>query len=127
MRVRRAVVALLELFDEQPDLARLLLLDSPDRDAWASRRRAELIGEIAASVWDGAPEPAIESAFDAASVVGAGISMIQRRLRSRSDAPLVELVNPLMAMLVLPRCGRAGSARELAEAGVSICGLRPAA
>jgi hypothetical protein len=50
----------------------------------------------------------------AAGVVGAAFSMIHARLVQRgSESPLIELVNPVMAMVVLPYRGRDASLREL--------------
>jgi hypothetical protein len=48
-------------------------------------------------------------------VVGAAFSVVHARLVERHAEPLVGLLNPLMAMIVLPYRGRAAAARELAR------------
>lgn len=144
-RVRQALTALLGLLDDEPALARLLFLDSTNGSARVAKRRAELVGEMVAALESGVAQQhgaaqqsdasrphraaaRAESVFDVAGMVGAAVSILERRVHSEPDAPLLELVNPLMAMLVFPHHGHRASADELAEPdGVSIYGLRFAA
>jgi AcrR family transcriptional regulator len=51
----------------------------------------------------------------AEGVVGAVLSVIHARMLTAPDKSLVELLNPLMGMIVLPYLGPAAAARELAR------------
>jgi hypothetical protein len=51
----------------------------------------------------------------AEGVVGGVLSLIHARMVESDDAPLIELLGPLMSMLVLPYLGSAAARRELAQ------------
>jgi hypothetical protein len=53
--------------------------------------------------------------LSAEGVVGAAFGVIHTRLLERRPEPLTELLNPLMATIVLPYRGRGAAARELAR------------
>jgi hypothetical protein len=64
------------------------------------------------------------SPLTAEGMIGAAFSLIHARLcEPRSAGSLVDLLNPLMAMIVLPYCGRAAAARELGR--LTVAGNRP--
>ena len=55
------------------------------------------------------------SALTAECVIGAVFSVVYARLQERDDRSLLELLNPLMAMIVLPYLGPAAAEQELAR------------
>jgi hypothetical protein len=62
--------------------------------------------------------------------VGAAESLIRARLRERRQAPLADLVGPLMAMILLPYRGAVAARRELSrpvpETALAMAAPRPA-
>jgi AcrR family transcriptional regulator len=117
--IRAGLLALLELFDEQPELANLCVLQVMAAPRAALARRSELLGDLAAVVDEGRgeahPGQAL-TALTAEGVIGGVLAIIQERLLQRQPQPLAELLNPLMAMIVLPYMGSAASAREAERA-----------
>jgi DNA-binding MarR family transcriptional regulator len=55
------------------------------------------------------------SALTAEGVIGAVFSVVHARLLERDERPLLELLNPLMAIIVLPYLGAAAAKQELAR------------
>jgi len=111
-RVRAGLVALLRLFDEQPHLARLLIVEWLAAGPRALHRREEVIGEIAGALDEG--RTGRHNIIAAEGVVGAVASVLHGRLvRSPPEGALIELVNPLMSIIVLPFLGAAVARREL--------------
>jgi len=114
VRLRVGLTALLELFDAEPALARMCVVETlkgaPQVLAWrraALERLVEAIDEGRAE-GKGAPPP-----LTAEGVVGGLVSVIHTRLLEPDAEPLVALVNPLMSMIVHPYLGPAAAAREL--------------
>jgi hypothetical protein len=115
-RVRAALAALLQFMDEQPDTARLLIVESLAAGERTLARRQE-VNERLVVVVDGvraegataehAPHLAAEGA------VGAVLSVLHSRLLERRSDSFVGLLNPLMSMLVAPFLGAAAARREL--------------
>lgn len=115
-RVRAGLVALLEFLDAEPALGRLLLVQAPGAGVEALKRRQELIGRLAAAVEEGrfdSKSGAPASPLAGEGVVGAVFSILHGRMIHDGPRPLVELVNPLMSMIVLPYLGPAAARREL--------------
>jgi AcrR family transcriptional regulator/DNA-binding MarR family transcriptional regulator len=116
-KLRTALTALLGLFEEEPALARLLVVDSLGAGvATLERRRAWLDRIVTAVELDGfqvttASSPPMR--VIAEGVVGAVISVIHARLSSGNDESLMDLVNPLMSMIVLPYLGDGAARKEL--------------
>ena len=86
---------------------------------WRLERRAGVIGVLVEVVHEGRGEVEAEGVrrprrLAAEGVVGAVLSVIHGRLLARDPEPLVKLLNPLMAMVVLPYLGPAAADRELA-------------
>ncbi len=117
-RLRAAVLALLVLLDESPDLARLCVLrlhtDEPEMRA----RRSQLLRALAAGLEQGRSELADSRqppplAGEAAA--GAGLSLLYTALTDRRTALAHELLGPLMAILLLPYRGPALARRELSR------------
>jgi AcrR family transcriptional regulator len=115
-RVRGSLVALLGFLDAEPFLGRLLVVESLGAGARARERRQRVLTGVVAALDEGRGEA--RSGFEipkftAEGVVGAVVSVVYGRLLARDRGRLVELVNPLMSMIVLPYLGPAAARREL--------------
>jgi DNA-binding MarR family transcriptional regulator len=62
----------------------------------------------------------------AEGVVGGVFAVIHTRLLDDADAPLTDLLGPLMSMIVLPYLGARAAARELARPAVEVARGREA-
>ena len=125
-RVRAGLAALLEFFADEPLAGRVIVVDALKAGPAVLQRRAELVAELIAVVEGGRAQ--VRGGREVApltgeGVVGAVLAVVHARLsgqgggaRSGRDArALTELVNPLMAMIVLPYLGAAAAERELAR------------
>jgi AcrR family transcriptional regulator len=112
-RVRAAVLALLELLDEERELARLCVEHTFASSAMLMRR-GEVLDELSLIIDEGrsasraARNP---SSHAAKGVLGGALGLIYSELIARDPRPMVELLNPLMFWIVLPYLG-ASAARE---------------
>jgi AcrR family transcriptional regulator len=119
-RIRAGLVALLQLFDEQPHMARLLVVEWLAAGARALERRQLLLAQLASAVDAGrgarSDTGAAVPELTAEGVVGAVASLLHARLLSRqADARLIGFTNPLMAVIVLPYLGPAAARKELEQ------------
>ena len=141
-RVRAGLAALLQFFAEEPLAGRVLVVDALKAGPAVLERRAGVVAELIAVVEGGRAPVARASAagrraqarggreiapLTAEGVVGAVLAVVHARLSAqdggaRSGASgeaasegrsLVELLNPLMAMIVRPYLGAAAAEREL--------------
>jgi AcrR family transcriptional regulator len=126
-RVRAGLVALLAFLDEEPAVSSLLVIDALRAGPRALRRRAEVLRRAGAAL------DAVGSRSGAAGelseltgegVVGAVFSVIHTRLLAERPGSLLELVNPLMGMIVLPYRGAAAARREVARRAPRAEGVR---
>jgi AcrR family transcriptional regulator/DNA-binding MarR family transcriptional regulator len=121
VRIRRALHALLCLFEDEPTRGRLLVVEAPSAGQHALKRRAQVLGELSDAVEEGRAETgrsAALTALTAEGLVGSALAVVHARLvgDGASGAPgLVELTNPLMSMIVLPYHGAAAARKELEE------------
>jgi AcrR family transcriptional regulator len=118
-RLRAGLSALLALFDDEPVLASFLVVHALAAGSRVLERRSRLIVELSAMVDAGRAEAKAGrelGPFSAEGVVGAVLSVVHARLLERHRRPLLELLNPLMGMIVLPYLGQQAMARELARA-----------
>jgi AcrR family transcriptional regulator len=112
-RVRAAVLALLELLDEERELARLCVGHAVASPAMLMRR-GQVLDELIPIIDQGRsasrasrnPPP-----LAAQVVLGGALGLMYARLSARDPCSLVELLNPLMSLIVLPYLG-ASAARE---------------
>ncbi len=133
-QVRAGLSALLELFDDEPALGSLLVVDALGAGLPVLRRRAQALGALTRIVDKGSRRsgaqakggrvspPPLPSPLVAEGAVGAVFSMIHARMSQQrpGDRPrrrLSGLLNELMAMIVLPYLGRAVAQRELRHSG----------
>ena len=121
-QIRAGLVALLEFFDEQPEMARLLIVEWLAAGPEGLERRRQVLERIASVVDEGrtltgAGREAKKSdgppPLTAEGVVGAVLSILHGRLVRSTSERLLELTNPLMSMIVLPYLGAAAARREL--------------
>jgi AcrR family transcriptional regulator len=114
-RIRAALTVLLELLDDDPDVGRLLIVESLAAGPRALAYRERALGPVIAAVdegrgearrGDGAPP------LTAASVVGGVLAVLHSHLLAERPR-VAELVSPLMSMIVLPYLGQAAAQREL--------------
>lgn len=117
-RVRNSVLALLTLFDEAPDLARLCMLRLHTDEPALCARRKHVLETLAGALEEGRFELADSRqpppmAGEAAA--GAGLSLLCTALMDRRPALREELLGPLMAVLLLPYRGPALARRELSR------------
>jgi AcrR family transcriptional regulator len=115
--IKAALASFLGFLDEQPALGAVCVLYAMSGGPEVLRRRAEVLGQLAAVVDRGRmhvpasrqqPPPII-----AEGVVGAVIAVVQNHLLLVESPPMMELFGPLVSMIVLPYLGPAVARREL--------------
>jgi AcrR family transcriptional regulator len=112
--VRAGLLALLELFDEEPGLARLCVVDTLAALPTALARRGELLKQLARVIDRGRDCSSREPPpLAAEGVVGGALGVIDAWLRQPDPRPLVDLLNPLMGFIVLPYLGGGAALTEL--------------
>jgi len=120
--VRAGLAQLLCLMDEDPELARLCLVEALGAGERVLHYRAQLLEELAAVIDRGrsgtsaAREP---TEITAEGVVGAVFAVLHIRLLEDGDRALEDLLGSLMSMIVLPYLGSRAAARELSRATVA--------
>jgi AcrR family transcriptional regulator len=115
-RVRGALGASLRLFDQEPQLARVCVVESLGGGPRVLEYRAEVVKSLSAAVEEGRVEPDAGSEYTsliAESVVGAVLGVIYARILAGRQEPLAALESDLMSIIVLPYLGPSAAAREL--------------
>ncbi|HEY8304919.1 MAG TPA: hypothetical protein VIG42_10085 [Solirubrobacteraceae bacterium] len=114
--VRAGLTALLEFFDEEPALARYLVVHSAQASDAVLERCREVIERIARLLDDErAPARGYPPPLTARAVVNGVLGVLSERLSESNPGPLVELAAPLMSFTVLPFLGVSAARRELAR------------
>ncbi len=115
-RVRAGLLALLEFLDEEPALARFLVVGSAQAGPVVLERRCEMQDALARVLDDErAPARGYPPPLTAEAVVSGVLGVLDGRLRKRDPGVLVELCNPLMSFIVLPFLGARAARRELSR------------
>ncbi len=116
-QVRAGLTALLGFLDEQPGLGSLLVVDALKAGPRVQERRAEILARLAGAIHregsravTGRELPPLTGE----GVVGAVLGVIHTRMQAMQPDRMGELLNPLMAMIVLPYLGPAAAEKELA-------------
>jgi DNA-binding MarR family transcriptional regulator len=126
--IRAGLLALLEFFDEQPALARLLVVDSLEAGPVLRARRSEVLAQLARLLDDErAPARRYPPALTAEAVVSGVLGVLDERLAQPPPGGLVELSNQLMSFIVLPFLGAGAARRELSRPAVAAHVQRKAA
>ena len=114
-RVRAAVAEALELFDEEPHTARLLLVETLGSGPEALQLRQSVLTNVIAALdqarnraKDPGPTP-----LTAEGALGGALAVLHARLLDPEHPPLAALAAQLTSMLVLPYLGAAAARREL--------------
>lgn len=118
-QLRAGLKALLELFDEDPGLAGLCVVDALAAGEAALTQRARIVLRLVAVVDRGRREasPGLNpSRLAAEGVVGGVLGVLHGRLAARDSRPLSSLQSQLMAMIVLPYLGPVAAAEEASRA-----------
>jgi AcrR family transcriptional regulator len=129
-RIRAALGALLAFLDREPPLCKLVFVEALGAGPRVLARRAQVLDDLGSAVDGGragVKADRVLPPLTAEGIVGAAFSVIHARLLDQDSGSLVELLNALMATIVLPYRGHAAAAREL-QFPVSQAGprLRPA-
>lgn len=115
-RLRRSLTELLCLFDEEPVLAQLLIVESLSAGRDVLQERARVLNMLASALDEGRaearPGPA-PTLLAAEGALGGVLGVLHARLSQRVPGGLVELTGELMSILVLPHLGIAAARREL--------------
>lgn len=121
-RIRSALTALLRFFDERPAVGRLVVVESLGVGPHILERRRDVLAQVIAAVDQGRdvgrPAPGLPS-LTAEGAVGAVFAVLYSRLVEGDASHLIELVNPLMGMIVLPYLGSSAARRELERSAPS--------
>jgi AcrR family transcriptional regulator len=114
-QVRAGLGALLGFLDEQPGLGTLLVVDALKAGPRVQARRAEVLHGLAEAIQRGSRTGSARELppLTGEGVVGAVLGVVHTRLLAERPGRMVELLNPLMAMIVLPCHGPAAAQKEL--------------
>ncbi len=127
--VRLALARLLAFIDEEPELARLWVVETLAAGGQALERRARVLEELARvvdrgrSVTNATREP---PKLTAEGVVGGIVAVLQTRLLEERAEPFTDLHGSMMSMIVLPYLGASAANRELSRPPLEIPRDRPA-
>jgi AcrR family transcriptional regulator len=114
-RIRSGLLALLEFLDEEPETGRLCVVETLAAGPRALQQRADILEAVKHAIdaarqeTKGSREP---PPMTAEGVIGAISSVLHARLAQPTKGSFTELLNPLMAMIVLPYLGTAAATRE---------------
>jgi AcrR family transcriptional regulator len=116
--VRAGLMALLTFIDEEPELARLCVVDALGGGPRVLEERARVLAQVRKVIdlgrdaSSGGREP---PSVTAEGVIGAVFAVIHTRLLERSSKPYIGLLGSLMSMIVLPYLGTRAASRELSR------------
>lgn len=115
-RIRASLVALLEFLEEESAMGSVLVLDSFAAAPGIRERRVRLLALLTPALDAGrvaGEEEQEPPALIAEWVAGAVLFVLHSRMSESREEPLIQLVNPLMSMIVLPYLGQDASRAEL--------------
>jgi AcrR family transcriptional regulator len=113
-RIRAGLVELLCLFDEEPCVGHLLVVQTLGAGQPALVRRQQTMSGLVGAIDEGRAEAKSEvPELTAEGLVGAVFAVVHARMLDEQRQPLVGLTNELMSMIVLPYKGAAAARREL--------------
>jgi AcrR family transcriptional regulator len=114
-RLAAALEAALRFLDAEPDNAYLCVVGALGAGDQALERRARVVRSLVVAVHEGGRDvsPPRPDRLVAEGIVGAVLAIVHTRLLGDKPRALLGLLNPLMAMIVLPYLGAGAAAREL--------------
>ncbi len=127
-RIRVSLIELLSFLDDDRGTGRLVVVETLGAGRRALEHRGLVLAQVITAVDEGRLEAkggAEPPSLTSEGVVGAVLSVIHGRMLEGQRKPLIELVNPLMSMIVLPYLGPSAARREL-ERAVPETAARPA-
>jgi DNA-binding MarR family transcriptional regulator len=114
--VRAGLLALLEFFEDEPALARYLVVHSAQAGEAVLTRRSEVLDQIALLLDDErAPARGYPPPLTAQALLSGVLGVLHERLSMRDPGTLAELCNSLMSFIVLPFLGARAARREFAR------------
>ena len=116
--VRSALARLLMTMDEEPGLARLCVVEALGAGERVLGRRTEVLDQLARVLDEGRTATGANREppeVTAEAVVGGVFAVVHTRLLDGGEAPLLDLLGPLMSMIVLPYLGARAANRELSR------------
>ncbi len=117
-RMRVGLWALLVWLDEEPALARLVVVESLAAGPRALAPRARVVRALVRAVDEGGAAGARSAQLPpltAEGIVGAVLSVIHTRLSEPKAKPLTGLLGELMSVIVMPYLGQAAAQKELSR------------
>jgi AcrR family transcriptional regulator len=118
-RIRACLIEFLSFLDSDPGTGRLVVVETLGAGRLALERRGLVLAQVIEAVDEGRREAkggAEPPPLTAEGIAGAVLSVIHGRMVERRPGRLIELVNPLMSMIVLPYLGPSAARRELERA-----------
>jgi AcrR family transcriptional regulator len=120
-RVRAGLMGLLAFFDEEPQSASLLVVNALRAGPRVLQRRAHVLERLSGVLQEGGSSARTGSgelpALTGEGVVGAVFGVIHTRLsqqqQQQDTGSMLDLLNPLMGLIVLPYLGLPAAKREL--------------
>jgi AcrR family transcriptional regulator/DNA-binding MarR family transcriptional regulator len=116
--IRAGLSALLGFLDGEPALRRLVFVEALGAGPRVLARRAEVLDVLAGAVDEGRRGVKVGAELPrltAEGIVGAAFGVVYARLMQQDPEPLTDLLNTLVATIVLPYRGHAAAAREQAR------------
>jgi AcrR family transcriptional regulator len=114
--VRAGLAALLSFVDEDPELARLCVVDALGGGPRVLAERARVLAALREAIDRGRQAPGSRPdlpGVTAEGAIGAVLAVLHTRLLERSSTPYIDLHGALMSMIVLPYLGARAAAAEL--------------
>lgn len=114
--IRSTLLLLLEFLDEEPEAGVLMVVDALKAGGEVLQRRVELLRQLSEAIHRGGSQARAGQELPPLTgegIVGALLGVVHTRLLQADRGPMVELLNPLMGIIVLPYLGAAVAKREL--------------
>ncbi|HEX4837044.1 MAG TPA: hypothetical protein VFV03_00760 [Solirubrobacteraceae bacterium] len=118
IRVRAALIGLLEFLEDEPAMGRLCIVETLGAGHGVNEHRMRAVDQMIAVVDEGRLESrgsGVLPPLTAEGVVGGVLSVLHARLVGAGGDSLLELTGPLMGMVVLPYLGPAAAHKESAR------------
>lgn len=122
VRVRAALAALLDALTRDQAAARVALVEALGAGPRALERRRRVLDAIAAAIDADGGEAAGQQSppLTAEGAVGGVFALLHARLIDPGRPPLAEMLNSLVAMVVLPYLGPVAARRELERPAIAL-------